>query len=132
MKEHENKHTKVDNTILGITAIVSIFIIVLIVINSNSSPQAYTNDNVGNAAVMFKDSSMCNIIIGQTMSYDDNVMAVSLGTDESTQYTGYVVSVESIDDNGCTINIGGDEEYLALGQIQRVGSLYVTIKDIVR
>jgi hypothetical protein len=132
MKEHKAKYSMDDATYLGITAIISIFIIVLIAINSSSGSQAYSdNNNVGKVAEAFnKDFSMCKIIVGQTTSYDDNVMAVSLGTGDSTEYTGFAVSVASIDDKGCMIDVDGKTQYLVLGQIQKVGPLYVTVKDI--
>jgi len=129
--EHKDKYVMSDAAILGLVAIISIFLIVYIAIHSTSISG---NDNAGQASKAVLESQsrtiLCNILVSQTNAYDNTVMAVSLGAGESTYYRGYTVSVQAINDQGCILDVNGNNDYIALGQIEKLGQVYITVKDI--
>ena len=130
---HKQKFVMSDAAMLGLAAIFSIFLIVYITIHSASVPT--NTDLAGQASSVTLESQsrglLCNIIVGQTDSYDRNVMAVGLSVGESTYYRGYTVSVESITEEGCMIGVNGNKDYIAIGQIAKIEPVYITVKDIV-
>jgi hypothetical protein len=145
MKAHNPEHKpKFNNTLLGIASIFAIFLIVYFSVMYGRTDSVLKTESVqgvdsaGQVSVALSDMlpaqdiSMCKLIVGQTTLYDDTTLAVSLESGSSTYYAGYSVSVFSINDNGCVVDVNGNADYLAVGQIQRLGSLYVTVKDIVK
>lgn len=144
MVTHNRKHGpehqhKVNNALIGIASIFAIFLIVYfaIMFRTNSVTSTLTAQNVDSAGlasgvITTQDVSSCKLLVGQTTIYDINTLAVSLEAGSATYYAGYSVSVVSVNDNGCVVDINGNSDYLAIGQIQRLGSLYVTVKDVVR
>jgi hypothetical protein len=147
MKAHnlEHKSNKVNNALLGVIAIFAIFLLVYFAVSSKVNA-ANTVTNVGQDIVtqnadyagqvsqvlVEQDVMSCKLLVGQTTLYDDNTLAVSLEASSSTYYSGNVITVVSVNENGCVIDISGNSDYLAIGQIQRLGSLYVTVKDVVQ
>jgi len=138
--EHKNSIDK--NTIFGIAAILAIFFIVLIAISLTSNP-TLNQDNMGQATQIVYDEysrgyttgvdvALCKIIAGLTTVYDGATLAVTLEEGSSTTYAGEIITVKMINDNGCVVSVGETSEYLALGQIQRLGQVYVTVKDVVK
>ncbi|MGV8171545.1 MAG: hypothetical protein ACP5OA_02520 [Candidatus Woesearchaeota archaeon] len=137
--EHKNSIDK--NTIFGIAAILAIFFIVLITISLTSNT-TLNQDNIGQATQIIYDEysrgysagvdvALCKIIAGLTTVYDDATLAVTLDEGSSTTYAGEIITVKMINDNGCIVSVGETSDYLALGQIQRLGHVYVTVKDVV-
>jgi hypothetical protein len=146
MVEHK---VKISNSVLGIAAIIAIFLIVYVTVgftpkltilsaSYNSNP---TSDQSGYAAEAiaedygeYADTSStlsCNILLGLNADYDYNAMSVTLESESSITYAGNTISVGFVNDDGCMVIVGETSEYLALGQIQRVGPVYVTVRDIV-
>jgi hypothetical protein len=72
------------------------------------------------------------LIVGKTTIYDETTLAASLSVGTPAYYSGYSVAVQEINSDGCLVDINGNTEYLAIGQVERVGPLYVTIKDVVQ
>jgi hypothetical protein len=134
MKDHKTKFSMDDATILGMTAIVSIFLIVLIVISSGSvQSKAVSKDTSGQASDVLlnsADTGSCKLIIAQTTSYDNNVMAITLHQSEIAYYKGHMIKLIDVNDAGCVASVDGSSDYVALGQIQKIGLLYLTVKDI--
>jgi hypothetical protein len=136
----EHKPFKINNALLGVVGIFAIFIILYLAItfspvqqNSSLVQQSTSADLSGQASAVLQNtqSSVCNLIVGQTTIYDDTTLATSLKSGESTYYSGYIVSVEDINSDGCVVNINNNKDYIAVGQIQRLGPLYVTVKGII-
>jgi hypothetical protein len=156
MKAHKIEHIqhtsygsrpKISNSVLGIVAIFAIFLIVWAVfkdVNRGNQNVLSNSDNSGQASeasvqealaeIQYTESQnteTCKVIVGQTTLYDENTFAASLKVGVSAYYAGNTISVEEINTNGCVVNINGDVEYLAVGQIQRVGTAYVTVREVV-
>jgi hypothetical protein len=96
-------------------------------------PRTVQNDNIGMAseiAVSEPSVKLCKLIVSQTTVYDDTALATVLGVGEYSQYAGFTVAIHEINDKGCLVNINGVSDYIAAGQIQRVGSLFVTVKEV--
>jgi hypothetical protein len=144
MTEHK---FKINNSVLGIIAIVSIVLITYMAINSTVRSNVYTqNDIIGQAFVAedFFDYSTisvieeytsipaCKLIIGMTTVYDESNLAVSLEQGASVTYKDIFLRVDSINDDGCKLRIDGIVEYVSIGQIQKVGSVYITVIDVVQ
>jgi len=137
---------KFNNSLIAIASIFTIFLITYfaIIVANNRIANSVANANVLQGAdsaglasgVIAQDAASsvasCKLIVGQTTLYDDTTLAVTLEAGSSTYYAGYSVSVTSVNDNGCVVDINGNSDYLAIGQIQRLGSLYVTVKDVVK
>jgi len=133
----EHKPHKVNNAIVGVAAIFAIFLIVYLAVEFRSSGVATPTQNAGytgqaSEVLVAQDVMFCKLLVGQTTVYDDTTLAVTLETGAATYYSGYSVSVVSINKNGCVVDIGGTSDYLAIGQVQRLGSLYVTVKDVLQ
>jgi len=152
-KNHSEHKPKISNAVLGIVSIFAIFLIAYFAITFDRVDSTANNGNIqsvdsagqaiqvlsagdasttANTQVTTSNVASCKIIVGQTTIYDDNTLAVSLETGSSTYYAGYSVTVNSINDNGCVVDISGTNDYLAIGQIERIGSLYVTVKDVLK
>ncbi len=129
----EHKHDKINTPLIGIVAIFAIFLIVYMAIEFRDGGLTQT-DYAGQASEVFvaQDVMFCKLLVGQTTIYDDTTLAVTLETGATTYYAGFSVSVVSINENGCVVDISGTSDYLALGQVQRLGSLYVTVKDVLQ
>jgi len=146
----EHKH-KVNNSLLAILAIFAIFFIAWITTKDNilqvnvatTASSASTNDVAGQAtdAVLtqavqdntpISNSAMCKLIVGQTTIYDRSTLAINLESGASTYYAGYTVSVQDVNSNGCVVGINGNSDFIAVGQIQRIGALYVTVKEVLQ
>ena len=140
----ENKPTKINVTLLAIVALFAIVLITQITINninnrinivSNTNTITNSNsDNVGQASEAIietiPDLPLCKMIVSKTESYDTTNLITGLQVDSNTYYSGYNIAVTQINSNGCTINIDGNNDYITIGQIQKIGPLYVTIKGI--
>ena len=133
---HNPEHKpKINNALLGVLAIFAIFLIVYFAVafKTNSVNRVQDVDYAGQASVFVaQDLMFCKLIVGQTTVYDDTNLAVTLETGAATYYSGYSVTVVSINENGCVVDVSGNSDYLAIGQVQRLGSLYVTVKDVVQ
>ena len=131
---------KNNNALLGIAAIIAIVFIVWIAVNNNAetnNSNTSTNalsDNSGKASAVIveniQDTALCRLIVGQSEVYDNTNLVTGLQKDSSTYYSGHNILVTNINSDGCQINIDGNTDYIAVGQIQKIGSLYVTVKSI--
>jgi hypothetical protein len=133
----EHKPHKINNALLGVVAIFAIFLIVYFAIAFKANNLTTVTQNVdytGQASQVFvaQDVMFCKLLVGQTTLYDDTTLAVTLETGGATYYSGYSVSVVSINKDGCVVDISGTSDYIAKGQIQRLGSLYITVKDVLQ
>jgi hypothetical protein len=138
-----HKH-KISNFTLAMVAILAIVLITYFAIiftpgtavdtsqittsSVNTDQSGYTTEAVLQEGTK---ATSCKLICGMTTLYDETTLAVTLGEGASTTYAGRTVSVSSINSNGCMIQVDYVKEYLALGQIQKVGTLYVTVTDVV-
>jgi hypothetical protein len=134
---HNPEHNpKISNASLGIIAIFAIFLIVYFAIAFKTNTVASATqdmDYTGQASVFVaQDLMFCKLIVGQTTVYDNTNLAVTLETGAATYYSGYSITVVSINKNGCVVDVSGTSDYLAIGQVQRLGSVYVTVKDVVQ
>lgn len=137
MVEHK---IKINNSVLGIASILAVFLIVYFALNFTLGTSIDTSNTAADSsgyaaqAALSGDASasLCKIIVGMTTAYDDTTLAVTLEEGASATYASYTVSVVSINSNGCVVDIDGVSDYLAVGQIQKVGYLYVTVKDVVQ
>jgi hypothetical protein len=151
---HKNEHHKeakkprISNAVFGVISIFAIFFIVWLSLNGTARNNAVNtesnSDSIGQAAqALYGDSSdtssleqdiapICKVIVGKTTSYDGTILATSLSADESTYYSGYTVGIKEINNEGCVVDINGNSDYLAIGQIQKIGPLYVTVTDILK
>jgi len=130
-----HKSDKINITLIGITALIAILLIVWIAIDTNTiTTNSNSNDVFGQASLVINenihDSTLCSLIVSQSESSDSNSLAVGLQVDSSTYYSGHNVLIKAINADGCMIDIDGNADYVAVGQIQKIGSVYVTIKDI--
>ena len=155
MSTHKTEHTsrsehpKVSNSLLGIIAIFAIFLIVWFAFKDiNRNTQAAISGGANNLVGGATDASVaqalaqtqssdvlnadiCKIVVGQTTIYDETTFASSLEVGASAYYAGNTIKIQKINADGCLIDVNGDVEYLAVGQVQRVGTVYVTVKDVV-
>jgi len=135
-RDASNKSVLDKNTLYAIGSIIAIFLIVYYAINfvpAQTVPSTNT-DSLGYAvqtAAVDDAGAYCKLILGLTTVYDNAVMTVSLEEGSSTTYAGDIISVGTINDNGCVVSVSGVSEYLAIGQIQRIGQVYVTVKEVV-
>ena len=134
---------KTNNVIIGIVAIVSILLIVWLTadrIHSNNIAQA-NNNYAGQATQVLLNANnnangasttvpTCKIIVGKTTVYDDTNLAISLDSSGSTYYAGHTIAVKDINANGCVVSVDKESDYLAVGQIQQIGFVYITVKDV--
>jgi hypothetical protein len=144
----QSRRPKISNAVLGIVAILAIFLIVLFafknVQRNNQEILSRTSDNtVGQASAVLagaasdvqssdtQDTPLCQILVGQTTVYDATTLSASLPVGVPAYYADNTVDIQDINSNGCVVEIGGDAEFLAVGQLQKVGTLYVTVKQVV-
>jgi hypothetical protein len=138
--KNNNHNPKINNSLLAIIAIFAIFFILWITIkDTNRMSSVAPTENLAGQALQVavadsaeQNNAICKIIVGQTTIYDTTTLAVSLDAGQSTYYTGYAVTVTQINNNGCTIDINGNTDYIAVGQVQRIGPLYVTVKEVLQ
>ena len=135
----DNHNSKINNSLLAIIAIFAIFFILWISIKDvNGTGSVVPTDNLAGQALQVAvadsttQSAICKMIVGQTTIYDTTTLAVSLNAGQSTYYAGYAVTVADVNNNGCSIDINGNTDYIAVGQVQRIGPLYVTVKEILQ
>lgn len=135
-----DKHKpKISNLSLGILSIFAIFLIVFMALNfaptsstTYNVDQAYDRSGYATQAVLQEtDLPLCKIVVGLSTVYDSNVLAITLEEGASTTYSGKTISVGQINADGCVIGVSDESDYLAKGQIQRLGYLYVTVIDVV-
>jgi len=135
----EHKPFKIDNALLGVAGIFAIFLIAYMAITFDSSvtSQSTSTDVSGQAIQVLQTTQslvtkgpVCKLIVGQTTIYDGTTLAVSMRSGDSAYYSGYTVRIEDINVDGCVVNINGNRDYIAAGQIQRLGPLYVTVKMV--
>jgi hypothetical protein len=144
MAEH-----KVNNYLLGVVAVFAIFFIMWITLKDvDMKYRAASDDIIGTDAVgqaadavlteaqastaSIQDTSVCKLIVGQTTIYDSTTLAANLNIGGSTYYSGYNIVVKNINSNGCVISVGGNADYIAVGQIEKLGSVYVTVKEVLQ
>ncbi|HYD03203.1 MAG TPA: hypothetical protein VEC16_02790 [Alphaproteobacteria bacterium] len=136
---NEGSKSKVNLPLLSFVAIIAIILIVSMTVSlknkiAHSDSDDYvpteTQDAAGQASSVLVDDSLCKLIVGRTTIYDDTTLAVTLATGEHTYYGGFTIRVDQINQEGCVVDVNGNSEYLAVGQIQRLGSVYVTIKGV--
>jgi hypothetical protein len=140
--EHKHKHIehkrKVNNSLLGIVAIFAIFLIVYFAMTFTPRISPGTSNQVADQSGYVAQSAvqesvgaaLCKLVVGMTTIYDSTTLAVTLEEGASTAYAGRTVSVTSINSDGCVVKIDYVDDYLAVGQIQKVGTLYVTVTDV--
>ena len=139
----EKKKPKISNAILSVFAIFAIVLIVWITTLSTSGVStAQSNANLAGSAIQVAyDSSatgsnenlaFCKMIIGTTTLYDGTTIAASLSAGESVYYTGHTITVKEITKDVCVISVDDGSDYIALGQVQELNSLFITVKDIVK
>jgi hypothetical protein len=131
---------KTNNYLLAAVAIIAIVIIVWLALSSKSySPSSNSlvtgnviiSDTATGGAVAAGPSRLCKFIAAPTTIYDENSLSVTLGKGASTYYSGNTITVEDITTDGCILNVGGSRDFLAVGQVQRLGTVYITIKEVV-
>jgi len=133
---------KISNSVLGIISIFAIFLIVFIALNfTPTSSTTYDMDSIDDRsgyvtqAVIQDDATsmsvpICKMVIGLSTVYDSMVLGAMLEEGASATYFGKTVTVISMNADGCVVDVEGESEYLAVGQIQRVGYLYITVTDV--
>ncbi|MGV8086185.1 MAG: hypothetical protein ACP5N1_01010 [Candidatus Woesearchaeota archaeon] len=131
----EHKSHEVNTTLVAVFALAAILIITWIAISTNSAAVNNSrNDVVGQASGVIvetiADTKLCNIILGTTKYYGATNLIVGLHEESITYYAGYNVLIKSVNSNGCIVDINENSDYIAVGQIQKVGPLYVTVKSI--
>lgn len=131
----ENKSHEANTTLVAVFALAAILIITWIAISTNTAVINNSRDDaVGQASSVIietiADTKLCNIILSTTKYYGANNLIVGLHEESVTYYSGYNVLVKSVNSNGCIIDINGNSDYIAVGQIQKIGPLYVTVKSI--
>jgi hypothetical protein len=138
---HGHSESKPNTTVIAIASIVAILLIVVMTVSFNNRVANANNANLDYTGKVSevapqvvqetKDNSLCKLIVGRTTIYDDSTLAVTLGVEETTFYSGYSIKVVSVNSEGCVVDINGNNDYLASGQVQRLGNLYVTVKDTI-
>jgi len=135
---------KISNAVLAIVSIFAIFLISYFAVTYRANTDmtsimpVQTGDSAGLATgvldtqAVSSDVALCKLIIGQTTINDENTMAISLEVGGATYYSGNSISVTAINDNGCQVDVNGNSDYLAIGQIERLGAVYVTVTDIAK
>jgi len=137
MREQLKGH-KVNNYLIAAVGIVAIVVIVyLAVLGSSYTPASSSinqnsNDAAGQASLVAAPVRACRFIAAPTTIYDSQSLSVSLEKGASTYYSGNTVTVEDITDYGCIINVGGERDFLAVGQLQKLGPMYITVKEVLR
>jgi hypothetical protein len=137
------KNPKISNALIAVVSIFAIFLVTYFALTFrtntlNSVDQIQNRDNVDSNGqvlnVVRQDvtSVSCKLLVSPTTLYDDKTLAVGLEAGSVTYYSGNIISVISVNDNGCVVGIGESNDYIAIGQIQRIGSLYVTVKEVVK
>lgn len=134
MEEHE--HQKANILPVAITAIIAIVLIVFLTIDNPGASTVMGEDSVGNAAEVLssqelQDIMLCKLFITKTDG-DETALSTVLAKGDSSYYAGFALSVEEINSNGCIVNINGNSDYVVVGQIQRVGPLYVTVREVLK
>jgi hypothetical protein len=124
---------KVNITLIGITALIAILLITWIAIDTNMVTNS-NNDAYGQVSQAMteniNDRPLCRLIIGQNENYDSTNLLTGLQIDSNTYYLGHNIVVKELYANGCLVSVDEASEYIAVGQIQKVGQLYITIKNI--
>jgi hypothetical protein len=131
----ENTHQKVNNTLLGITAILAILLIVLFTVNGSKQGTLRTDTGMAIEIALSEVNSetnvqLCKLIVGTTTAYDGTMLSTILASGASSYYSGFSVAIDAINDDGCVVNINGNSDYIAVGQMQKVGPLYVTVREV--
>jgi hypothetical protein len=136
----EPKPHKLNNVLLSIIAILAIFFIVWVTTYSTTRGHVVqSNDNlIGQATQAVSDNSndlhlsFCKLIVRETAIYDGTVLTTSLSVGESVYYSGHTISIKEITNDVCVVGVDESFDYIALGQIQKLNSVYITVKDIVK
>jgi len=140
INKSKNK-SKVNTPLISVIAILAIVLIVWIAIDTNnafirssSSEGNKYNQLSGQVTAVInediQDTALCKLIISQNEAYDNTEIITGLQTGLSTYYSGQNIEITTINSDGCTININGNSDYIVIGQIQKIGQLYVTVTGI--
>jgi hypothetical protein len=140
VKHPSSDNSKVNNTWVAIAGIIGIFLIVVIAlatIRHNSlvaqnMADSASIDTAGQAAAIYQTSAACRIIISNTDSLDAaQSLSTTLSMADSTTYNMYEITVDDIKSDGCIISVDGESDFIATGQVQKLGQVYVSVKDII-
>ncbi len=132
----ETKSNKINTTLIGIVAIIGILLISWIAIshNQNTIKSSSNADTVGQVSEVItaniEDRPLCKFIVSKSEAYDNTNLITGLQVDSNVDYLGQNILITDINDNGCTIKINDNTEYIAIGQIQKIGPLYVTVTNV--
>jgi hypothetical protein len=77
------------------------------------------------------NASSCRVVVGLTTAYDDSAATLIIEKGTSTTYSGRTVSVTAIDPEGCTIKVDYVDGHLIVGEIKKVGTVYITLTDLI-
>lgn len=143
MKSNANKNTYENSEkttfITTVVAIVAIIIITAIAVNSNSGNYVTSNnyDNSGLVSGIITTSedvtsSLCKIVVNTNTVHDGSELITSLEVGAYVTYDVYRISIANINSNGCNVAIDGSDEYIAVGQIQKIGPVYVTVQEVLQ
>jgi len=143
----QGKHPKISNEVLGVVAILAIFLIVWFVVKdvnrTNQGVISSNSDSAGQASQVLvhslsdgqtsdaQDSSLCQILVGQTTVYDATTLSASLSVGVPAYYADNTITVREINSNGCVIDVSGTSDFLAVGQVEKLGTVYATVKQVV-
>ena len=142
----KSNDSKSNNYFIAVAAILGIFIIVYLALNSvtvfssdsssNSATPVATSDssngNVGQASLVAETVRLCKFVAAPTTIYDSQSLSVTLEKGASTYYQGNTITVDDITNNGCIISVGQSQDFLAVGQLQKLGTVYVTVTEVLQ
>ena len=138
--------SKSNNYFIAIAAILGIFIIVYLAlssstsVSSSSSPDTVnsvaasdgSSANVGQASLIAGTVRVCKFVAAPTTIYDSQSLSVMLEKGASTYYQGSTITVDDVTNNGCIISVGKSQDFLASGQLQKLGNVYITVTEILQ
>ena len=130
----EQTHPKVNNMLIAVVAIFAICFIVYFAINSGhgsiASTQTSNADNTGQAFTPITIDRTCNFMVSGTSIFDSSSLSAILDKGGQVFYQGKTISLDDTNSNGCVIDVNGQSDFVAVGQLQQIGPVYVLVKEI--